>query len=317
MRVFPKPVVVTSKCLGLAACRYNGERIHAPFISLLQSHVDSRPVCPELEIGLGTPRDPIRLVVTSGGTRMIQPSSDRDLTAEMHQFSRHFLDGLPDVDGFILKSRSPSCGIKETKTYTEDGQRQGRSAGLFARAVLDRFPLSAIEDEGRLTNARRRHHFLVKIFARAAFRRGRHRGTMAALVDFHSRHKLQLLANNREALRAAGRIVANTAALQLPAVIDAYEKELARALARPARDRSNVKVLQHAVGYFSPDLTAPEERLFLEALDDYRTGRVALTVPLTLIQFWIARFEQPYLVTQTFFQPYPNALMHPRDSGLA
>lgn len=306
-----------SKCLELEACRYNAQVIRAPFVLTLAPHVDLRPICPEVEIGLGTPRDPIRLVRLEGTLHLVQPSTGRDVTGEMHAFSDAFLASVPEADGFILKGRSPSCGIKDTKVYggIEAAQPVGKDAGLFGRAVLERFPHAAVEDEGRLTNFRLRHHFLTRTFARAAFRAARADGTMAALVRFHTAHKLMLMGTREASMRTLGRIVANADGRPPVQVFEAYERELTAALARPASDGSTVNVLMHAFGYVSDGLSPDEKRHFLRALDDYRAERVTLHAPLALLQSWVLRFDQDYLRGQTFLEPYPMELMDLRDSG--
>lgn len=317
MTGFAKPIVVASKCLELAACRYNGQKIRAPFVVTLMPHVDLRPICPEVEIGLGTPRDPIRIVTLQGRRRLVQPTTGADVTDDMEAFSDRFLGGLETVDGFILKSRSPSCGIKDTKVYGEsaEGGPITKDAGLFGGAVLERFPHAAVEDEGRLTNFRLRHHFLTKIFTLAAFRHIAPSGRIRDLVQFHASNKLLLMAYHQTALRALGRIVANAERRPFAEVLAAYQDELALALARPARNPSHVNVLTHAMGYFKDGLAPREKAHFLNALEGYRAGRATLQAPLAVLQSWIHRFEEPYLVQQTYLEPYPAALMDLGDSG--
>ncbi len=316
-RQHPRPKLVLSKCLELEACRYNAQIIRAPFVLQLEPYVEIQPVCPEVEVGLGTPRDPIRLVSIEGRTRLVQPTTERDLTEEMEGFSQTFLERLTGVDGFILKSRSPSCGIKDTKVYAGEGGRQpsGKGPGMFGGAVLARFPYAAIEDEGRLTNFRLRHHFLVKLFMRAAFRAVVETKSLAALVEFQTANKFQLMACNQTAMRALGRVVANGARRPFDEITAEYEEGLARALARPARDRSVVNVLMHALGYVSDGLTASEKKHFLELLEQYRAKQITLGTPLAILQSWIHRFGQDYLERQTFLEPYPLDLMDLRDSG--
>jgi uncharacterized protein YbgA (DUF1722 family)/uncharacterized protein YbbK (DUF523 family) len=311
------PTLVMSKCLELDACRYNGQLIRAPFVLSLMPFVNLEPVCPEVEIGLGIPRDPIRLVSIQGVQKLVQPSTKRDVTAEMAEFSDRYLGSLADVDGFLLKSRSPSCGIKDTKIYSGDGgtQPSERGPGMFGGAVLERFPHAAVEDEGRLTNFRIRHHFLTRMFANAALRGVALRGRIGALVEFHADQKLTLMAHSQARLRELGRIVANPDRLPFGAVFTAYRDGLSQALAKPARSTSNINVLQHAMGYFSKGLRASEKAHFLEMLEEYRIGRVPLSSPLSLLQSWIVRFEEPYLARQWYFSPYPRELMDLRDSG--
>jgi uncharacterized protein YbgA (DUF1722 family)/uncharacterized protein YbbK (DUF523 family) len=308
-----------SKCLELDACRYNGQLIRAPFVLTLMPFVELAPICPEVEIGLGIPRPPIRLVQRDKALTLYQPDTDRDVTQAMLDFNARFLGGLGEVDGFILKSRSPSCGIKDTKVYggPEGKEPFGKGAGMFGGAVLERFPLAAVEDEGRLTNYRLRHHFLTKLFARASFRAVKASGAMAQLVRFQTEHKLTLMAYHQTELRALGRIVANPDKRPFAEVAAAYEEHLTHALERPPRSTSNINVLMHALGYVSDGLSAKEKRHFLHALDEYRAGRMSLSAPLVLLQSWIERFDQPYLGGQAFFEPYPRELLDLRDSARA
>jgi uncharacterized protein YbbK (DUF523 family) len=161
-----RPVVVISRCIDFDSCRYNGQVIHASLREQLEPFVELRPICPELEIGLGVPRDPVVLERQLDGVHMVQPSTGRDLTRAMNDFSERFLDSLDDVDGFILKSRSPSCAIREPGP----GLSIGLSIGLFAAHVLERFPEAAIEDEVALQDAERREQFLERVFVLAAAR---------------------------------------------------------------------------------------------------------------------------------------------------
>jgi uncharacterized protein YbgA (DUF1722 family)/uncharacterized protein YbbK (DUF523 family) len=313
----PRPRLVVSRCLDLAACRYNGAIIQAPWVRRLEPFVELVPVCPEVEIGLGVPRDPVRLVVAGGETRMVQPSTGRDLTAAMSSFSAGFLDRVGPVEGFLLKSRSPSCGIKDTKTYTgaEQPMPAGKSAGLFAGAVVERFGDRAVEDEGRLTNFRLRHHFLVKMFALARLRGLGDGGRLGDLVAFHARHKLLLMAYREAAMRRLGRQVADGAGRSFPELLADYRALLAQALAHPARASAHVNVLMHAMGYLKNGLSPAEKTHFLAVLDDYRAGRLPLLAPLTALRSWIARFDEPYLAGQVYFDPYPPQLLAPSDSG--
>ena len=233
-RRFARPRVVVSRCLGFEACRYNGEILENPFLGRLASHVRLVTVCPEVAIGLGTPRDPIRIVRDDGGDRLIQPSTERDLTRPMEEFSREFLAGVGEVEGFVLKARSPSCAITDTKIHHPQGQAGplGEGPGLFARAVLEDFPGAAVEDEGRLADRRIREHFLTRIFTIAAFRKLKRRPTLSALAKFHEEHALLFTALNPTCLRPLGRIVANQAGLPVKQVYEGYERELVAIFAR-------------------------------------------------------------------------------------
>ena len=210
-REFPKPVLVISECLEFEPCRYDGARIRFDLVKALEPHVQYRPVCPEVQVGLGVPRDTIRLVASDDRNLLVQPATGRDLTDDMEGFAARHLDGLDEVDGFILKSRSPSCGLGHVKIFDGAESRRvvRRGAGVFADAVLKRFGDLAIEDEGRLRNHRIREHFLTKLFALARLRDVARAERMARLVRFHAAYKFLLLAYSERDLRQLGRVVAN------------------------------------------------------------------------------------------------------------
>ncbi|MBI5805441.1 DUF523 domain-containing protein [candidate division TA06 bacterium] len=164
-----KPRIVVSKCLGFAACRYNGLMISSPLVRKLKDHVDFVPVCPEQEIGLGIPRDPIRIVEIKGRRYLYQPATGRDLTKEMNAFIRLFFRNLGPVDGFLFKSRSPSCGLRDVKVYSGSSVKQTlltvRSQGFFGGRALEFYPGLAIVDENHLNNTVIRKHFLARVSA--------------------------------------------------------------------------------------------------------------------------------------------------------
>ena len=237
---------------------------------------------------------------------MVQPSTERDLTAPMERFSQRYLASVEDADGFILKSRSPSCGIRNAKLFHSGAEDAGHDSGpgLFTARVLERFPHAAVEDEGRLNDLRLRDHFLTKLWALASFRQATAAGP-AALVDFHARNKLLLMAHNQTRMRALGRLVAQAGTAPRDALVGEYRADLGAALARPARPGNNVNVLMHALGHVSERLSARERKHFLATLDSYRAGRVPLGAARQCVGAWAARFEVPYLAGQTFFAPYP------------
>lgn len=317
MEISVRPRLVVSRCLGFDRCRYNGEIVNDSFVKMLEGHVEFQTVCPEVEIGLGVPRQPIRLESSRGEIRLRQPATGRDITPEMLSFCDGFLDSLGEVDGFILKYRSPSCGIKDVKVYPENG-RSGAVAkgpGFFGGAVRTRFPYLAVEDEGRLRNFRIREHFLTRLFARARFRAVRADGRMRELVRLHTENKLLLMSYNQRELKEMGRIVANPERRKVEELISDYGEHLAAALAKAPRYTSNINVLMHSMGYFSNELTAAEKSYFLETLERYRKGSLPLSAVIQIVRSWIIRFGEDYLDAQVFFQPYPEELMIITDSG--
>ena len=317
MPPFARPVIVSSACLEFKACRYNGMVIPDPFVRKLQKYAEFRPVCPECEIGLGVPRQPIRVIAQRGGPRLVQSGTEADLTDRMRRFSASYLDSLKDVDGFILKGRSPSCGIKDVKIYPGQGKvgSCGAGPGFFGGAVLERFPRLAVEDEGRLTNFTIREHFLTRIFLFARFREVKKGGTMRELVRFQSENKLLLTAYHQRELKELGRLVANLVRRPVVAVFADYEAHLFAAMSKTPRFTSSINVLMHGLGYFSEKLKAEEKAFFLKLLEDYRDGMVPLSVPVSVLRSWVVRFDEKYLRDQTFFEPYPEALVEITDSG--
>ncbi len=319
MTAMPRPILVVSRCLGFDACRWNGVSISSDAVRLLESYVHYMPVCPEVEIGLGIPRPPIRVVSRGSSLRLLQPETGRDCTAMMQSFAQTYLDGLGEVDGFVLKSRSPSCGIGDVRVYRgpKDELAIGKGSGVFASAVQMRWGHAAIEDEKHLADYASRHHFLTRVFASARYREQvLAQPSMANLIAFQSANKLLLLACSERQLRRMGKIVANHDKLPLEQVLGLYQQHLTLALEHPPRHTACINVLMHALGYFRSLLPA-EKRSFLDTLQDYRTGRVPLSVPVAMVRSWIVRYHEPYLAQQTFFTPYPQELLETTDLSSA
>jgi len=314
----PKPRLLLSQCIEFKSCRWNGLRISSDLVKLLKPFVEFIPVCPEVEIGLGVPRDPIRIVDTvDQGQRLLQPASGIDCTESMQAFANRYLDDVGPLDGAILKSRSPSCGVKDVRVYPPNPKAtpENKGVGLFAQQVSRRFPDLALEDEGRLTNFAIREHFLTRVFTIASFRRLEADGSMGALVRFQAQHKFLLMAHSEASMRDLGRIVANHDKLDAAAVYAAYGAELRAGLQAPARVGPSINVLQHLFGFFSQDLSAAERDYFLDSLDDYRAARVPMSVPVSLLRAWVIRFGNEYLQEQALFDPYPEELIQITDSG--
>jgi uncharacterized protein YbgA (DUF1722 family)/uncharacterized protein YbbK (DUF523 family) len=313
---YPRPKVVVSKCIEFASCRYNGLKIASPIVQKLQEYVDFIPVCPEVEIGLGIPREAVRLVKTNNEVRLLNSMTGEDHTQAMLDFTDNFLTSQKSVNGFILKSRSPSCGIKEVKLYNKIGKVQAissKSSGLFGKAVLEKFGFLAVEDEGRLTNLHLREQFLTKLYTLADFESLSHR--MGELVKFHAKNKYLFMAYNQSKLKLAGKIVANHDKHDTFNVFREYRKVLHQMFQKSSRISSNINVLLHILGYFSKKLASKEKAYFLDQLEIYRNKQIPLVVLTAILQSWALRFDQIYLLQQTYFEPFPRELMHITDSG--
>jgi len=310
MRKFSKPVVVVSKCITFEPVRWNDQIIASEFAEKLKPYVNFIPVCPEVEIGLGVPRDPVRIVLVNGEKKLLQPSTGFDFTDKMTKFSESFLDSLDAVDGFILKSASPSSGFKNVKVYPsiERVSSIEKAPGFFGGAVLQKFPNLAIEDERRLLNPRIREHFLTKLFTLASFREVKKSGKIRDLVKFQSDNKYLFTAYNQTELRILGKLVANQEHKPFDETMMSYETHLYSALARTPSSGANINVMLKIMGYFSPQLSKDEKSFFLNSVDNYRAGRLPLSACLNVLKAWIVRFKQGYLSSQTVLEPYPEQL---------
>jgi uncharacterized protein YbgA (DUF1722 family)/uncharacterized protein YbbK (DUF523 family) len=317
MREFARPRVVVSKCLGFAHCRWNGLTVPDEFVDRLKPHVEFTPVCPEVEIGLGVPRDPIRVVLQNNELKLVQPATKVDVSKRMKRFCEAFLSTIGPTDGFLLKSRSPSCGIKEVKVYPgmEKSAALKKGSGFFGAAVLERFPNLPVEDEGRLNNFILREHFLKRLFTLANFRIKKMTRQMKELVRFQAENKFLLMAYNQKEFRIMGRIVANHEKKPAAQVYENYETHLVSALARAPRYTSHINVFMHAMGHFRNKLNKQEKAFFYDLMDKYRRGKTPLKSDMDVLIAWGIRFGEKYLLDQTFFNPYPEDLLDISDSG--
>ncbi len=311
-----KPKIVISKCIEFESCRYDGSMITSRIVKMLKDFVDFIPVCPEMEIGLPAPRNALRLIKTDSGTKLVDSKNGDDFTKQLTEYSEEFLSGLVNVHGFILKSRSPSCGAREVKLYNKTGKAVAisrKSKGIFGEAVLDRFPHLAVEDEGRLTNLQIREHFLTKLFTLAAF--DNLSTDMKSLVQFHSANKYLFMGYNQTQLKSAGKIVANHNKKPILQVFNDYKHVLHAIMRKKPRTGSIINVLQHIFGYFSKYLTTKEKSHFLSQTDLYKKDMLPLSALTSLLKSWSLRFNQEYLLIQTFFEPFPTELVNRFDSS--
>jgi len=309
--MFSRPRVVISKCIEFEPVRYNGLIISSEFVRGLINHVEAIPVCPEVEIGLGVPRETLKLVKQGNDIRIMQPSSGLDFTDKMRSFGENFFANMGMVDGFIMRSSSPSSGITRVKIYPKITKSAliEFGSGIFGGMVKERYGHLAVEEDLRLKNGVIREHFLRKLFILSDFRVTREKKSMKSLVEFHTRNKIQLKAYNEKRMRELGKIVANQDHLELDDLYTAYEQILYITLGRAARCSSYYNVLMNSLGYFSKDLKSDEKQFFLHQLKRYREGRVPLVVPVDIMRSWIIRTNEEYLGSQTFFNPYPEELM--------
>ena len=315
---FEKPNIIVSKCLEFDSCRWDGVMISSPLISILKDYVEFIPVCPEVEIGLSVPRKSIRIVLMGEVAHLIQNETSLDVTDEMNSFCSIFLDSLQNVDGFILKDQSPSCGIGDVKIYPSTEKVSplpGKKDGFFGSAVKKKFGHLAIENEGRFNDFATREHFLTKLFIFARFRKVYSEKRLKDLVNFHWQIKFQLMAYNQSAMKKMGRIVANHEQLHSLEVFELYKSLLFKTFSKIPRYTSNINVLLHGLDCFSKEIALKEKEYFLDAIEKYRANKVPLSFCITLINSWIVRFDEKYLREQSFFNPYPEELNQITDEG--
>jgi uncharacterized protein YbgA (DUF1722 family)/uncharacterized protein YbbK (DUF523 family) len=321
MRKFEKPVIFISKCLGQSKCRYDGSVITNEIITALSPFVTFTTVCPEMSIGLPVPREALRIVRdTKGDNKLVFSQTGVDVTQPMNDFSNAYLTELKhkSVDGFILKNRSPSCGFNDVKIYKGIGKSQmipEKTAGIFGKLVLEQFPLSAVENEGRLLHYNIREHFMIKIFTLSAFKKISETQKLSELIKFHASNKYLFMAFSQQHSKTLGKIVANHQKLAPKEIYLRYGNNLMKTLEHPMSIKRNINVLLHIFGYFKNDLSSDEKAFFLEQLEHYNDKRVPFSVLLNILRTWVIRFEDHYLSDQTIFEPYPLALFTITDSG--
>lgn len=312
-----KPIIVVSRCLGFKPCRYNGQILKDSFIEKLKDFALFIEVCPEMDIGMEVPRNPVRIINNNGTIMLLEPLSGNDYFNQMNDYTNKMINSFKDVDGFILKSRSPSCGIKDVKIFS--GMSKSASSkkgnGIFGGAVIERFNCLPIEDEGRLKNYKIREHFLTKLFLMKSFKDISNSQSVSELNKFHSNNKLLLMAYNQKELKILGRIAANLEKRSMDGVLLDYYHHLGLALARSARYTSNINVLNHAMAHFIGYLSFKEREFIFSTIEKYRLSRIPFSVPLYLVRNLAVRFEDEYLLEQTFFKPFPEELLELSDSG--
>ncbi|GAA1756857.1 DUF523 and DUF1722 domain-containing protein [Streptomonospora arabica] len=325
-----RPRVGASSCLLGAAVRYDGGHCRSPFLAdVLDRYVDWVPVCPEVEIGLGVPREPLRLERGEGGDRAVAGRSRADRTDELRAVADRRSAGLDRLDGYVLKDASPSCGLFGLPVV-EDGHRVGAEGrGAFAARLTEIRPDLPVEEQGRLGDPVLRERFFERVFAHARLRTlfdgpaadtgepGSGAGGAAAaevrwrprdLVAFHTRHKLQLMAHSPEDYRAIGRIVAEAGTRPPQEVRRDYTAAFTRGLAVRASPGRNVDALQHAFGMIGDLLDRERRRDLLDCVERYRRGLVPLCAPIALIRHHADAAGAVWVGEQTYLAPFPKAL---------
>jgi uncharacterized protein YbgA (DUF1722 family)/uncharacterized protein YbbK (DUF523 family) len=304
--------------LGMSSCllgervRWNGDHKLDRFLTdTLGKFVKYVPVCPEVECGFGIPREPFRQVGDPDSPRLITPRTKIDYTERMTEWARKRVRELEkeDLCGFIFKSRSPSSGMERVKVYNEKGVPVKKGVGIFARIFMEHFPLIPVEEDGRLHDPILRENFIERIFAFKRWREGlEEKQSRGGLVDFHTKHKMLILSHSTEHHRMMGKLVARAKEVPLKELYEEYQKLFMEALKLKSTPKKNANVMTHILGYFKRQLTADEKQELLEIIGLYRGGTVPLIVPITLVNHYVRKYNQPYLEEQYYLHPHPLEL---------
>lgn len=306
--------------LGISACllgeqvRFDGGHKRLAFaVNELAPFVRFEPICPEMAIGLPTPRPALRLVKQDDEEIHLCFSKEggEELTQQMNDWSAQRVKSLHHLCGYILCAKSPSCGMERVRVYEPDTNNNRKAGmGLFAEKLKAELPWLPIEEDGRLHDPALRENFVGRICALHEFNQMWQRGlTRAQLIAFHSRYKLLMLAHSQEKYRELGPFVASMSQWDsLDAFAFEYRNRMMELLSHPASRRNHTNVLMHAQGYFRRQLSSPQRQELAELIDRYRCGVQPLLAPITMLKHYMSQYPHPWLTQQRYFDPYPEAL---------
>ena len=304
--------------LGISSCllgekvRFDGGHKLDKFLTeTLGRYVEYVPVCPEVEIGLPIPRETLRLTGSPDDPRLVFSKSGEDITGKMTTWAKKRLVALEqeELSGFIFKSKSPSSGMERVKLYDRNGIPNKSGVGLFAREFMQHFPLLPVEEDGRLHDPKLRENFIETIFTLKRWRLSLEQGKTAGnLVNFHSRHKLLIMAHSNEIYKQMGKLVARAGDLETTNLYRDYLTLLMKGLRLKTTVAKHVNVLQHVFGYFKKNLSPDEKQEMLSVIDGYHRRQTPLIVPITLLNHYVRKYQQPYLQQQVYLNPHPVEL---------
>ena len=304
--------------LGISTCllgenvRYDGgHKLDCFLTDTLGQYVVYVPVCPEVECGLPIPRESMHLEGDLDSPRLVTSRTKQDMTERMVNWAKKRVVELEKegLCGFIFKSDSPSSGMERVKVYDEKGMPVKKGVGMCARKFMEHYPLLPVEDEGRLHDPNLRENFVERIFTlkrwREVLAKKESRGN---LVDFHTQHKLLILSHSPKHYQILGKLVAQAKNIPLKNLYQQYQNILMEALQLKTTPKKNANVLMHMMGYFKEQLSSDEKKELLEVIDHYRQEYIPLIVPMTLLNHYVRKYDQPYLKEQVYLKPHPLEL---------
>ena len=304
--------------VGVSACllghkvRYDGGHKRSKYcLNVLSECFDLKPFCPEVAIGLTTPREPIRLVGSAEAPRVVgvkDPSLD--VTDRLADYADQVSQAEQDLCGYILMQGSPSCGMERVKVYHENGMPNVAGSGVYAARIMKNNPALPVEEDGRLNDAVLRENFITRVFVYYNWQQEvMSEPTLHKVIQFHSRHKYQLMAHSYEGYKQLGKYLADEASKQpLTDVLQKYILDLMTFLSKKADRKSHTNVLMHIMGYLKKEIDAETKQDLLDAIEQYRTNKVHLVVPLSLLKHYLKRHGSDYIKSQAYLDPYPHEL---------
>jgi len=306
---YSRPIIGISKCLEFDMCRYDGSRINNNFVRIMKKYVDFVPTCPEVGIGLGSPRKPIRLVKIKGQKNLYQPSTKKNLTQDMHNFTKKFLESNATIDGFIFKRDSPTCGITDVRLYHKLGESTGfdKTSGMFSEGVLKEFPNLVKEDEKRLNNISIRETFLTRIFVLAHLRESLEFKEIKKLNQFHSKNMLLFLCHDEELTVKLGLILKSNDDFEL--IADNYKNIVNSILSSVPKKSSIINTFNYIFTPISSKLSSSEKSYYFSLIDGFDNDLISQSEISTLLYSWTLRYNLKSIVDQSLFNPFPKTLL--------
>lgn len=306
---YRRPRIVVSACLGFKPVRYDGNIVHCDVVDVMKKYVDFIIFCPEVEAGLGVPRNPIVLVKDQDSIKLIDVKTSSNYYEKLYRVSKEFLESIKNIDGFLLKSSSPSCGVRDAKLYSSSRRVLSKVDGLFTKLARDYCPDIPIESEKRLLNDSIRRDYFTKIFSLADLRETiASARTLNEIVEFHRMYKYVLLLYSPTQLKKLGKLVAERHRYEFNDFISKYVQEFKLALNHIPRKNSYANVMRHIYSHFKTKLNELERTYLRSLIEDFEYGRKSFEVVISYLKGLVYRFEDSYLAEQRFLNPYPEEL---------
>ena len=304
-------VIGVSACLLGKEVRFDGGHKRSRFITdSLAGHFEFSAFCPEVAIGMGTPRQPIRLTGdTSNPEAVGVKTPELNVSQPLRAYGKKVAGDIHDLCGFIFKKDSPSCGMQRVKVYNEKGMPERSGTGLFAREIMNAHPLLPVEDEGRLNDADLRENFVTRVYVFARWKALIDNGiSKSGLIRFHTRHKYLLMSHSNEMYRELGQMLSDLNRASLDEIADSYISRLMQTLSVPATRKRHTNVLQHLLGYLKNSLDSAHRMDLDRTIDAYRSGEFPLVVPIRMLQHHFSVHPHPYISEQVYLDPHPQNL---------